>query len=64
MTEGKSSRPCINCKVKHETDRAWLIDDGAKQVWVPKSQGEMYPRADGTHDLFLEEWLAKEKGLI
>lgn len=60
------TRPCINCKIKHETERAWLIDDGSgrENLWVPKSQAEAYARQDGTVDLFVEEWIAKEKGLI
>jgi hypothetical protein len=64
MTEGASNRPSINCKLKHETKAAWLIFDGDREVWIPKSQGEIYPRADGTWDLFAEEWLLKAKGLI
>ena len=66
MTEGRSSRHCINCKLEHETERAWLIDDGSGQThWIPKSQGEVYERrSDGTLDLFVEEWILKEKGLI
>jgi len=63
-SEGSSDRPCINCVIKHETEKAWLIDDGSIEVWVPKSQGEVYPQSDGTVDLFAEEWLLKAKGLI
>lgn len=38
---------------------AWLIDDGNRQVWVPRSQVER----DG--DTFtMPEWLANEKGLL
>jgi hypothetical protein len=49
----------------HETDKAWLITpDGDKEIWVPKSQGELYRREDGTYDYFGEEWLLKKKGLI
>lgn len=62
--EGSSNRPQVNCKLIRETDKAWLIDEGTKKVWMPKSQGELYPREDGTHDLFAEEWIMKEKGLI
>lgn len=62
--EGSSGRHSINCKLIRETPAAWLIDDGAKQEWFPKSQGELYAREDGTHDLFGEEWLLKKKGLI
>jgi hypothetical protein len=64
MTEGKSDRFCINCKLLRETEKAWLIDDGDQEVWIPKSQGEVYKREDGTHDLFAEQWLLKAKGLI
>jgi hypothetical protein len=64
MTEGASDRFCINCELRRETEKAWLIDDGNMEVWIPKSQGELYERADGSHDLFAEEWLLKEKGLI
>ena len=60
-----NDRPCINCKLEHETERAWLIDDGSgKTTWIPKSQGEIYAKGDGTYDLFAEEWILKEKGLL
>lgn len=39
---------------------AWLIDDGDRQVWIPKSQAEKNP--DGTFTM--PEWLATEKGLL
>jgi hypothetical protein len=64
MTEGNDDRPCINCKLLRETEKAWLIDDGSQEVWMPKSQGEMYKRGDGTWDLFAEEWILKAKDLI
>jgi hypothetical protein len=64
MTDSK--REHITCKIEHETERAWLIDDGSgKTTWIPKSQGEIYDRMnDGLVDLFVEEWILKEKGLI
>lgn len=64
MTEGSSDRFCISCELRRETERAWLIDDGNMEVWIPKSQGELYKREDGSYDLFAEEWLLKDKGLI
>jgi hypothetical protein len=64
MTEGRTNRVSVNCKIEHETERAWLIDEGTKKVWIPKSQGEVYRLSDGTVDLFVEEWIAKEKGII
>lgn len=64
MSEGSTNRPSINCKLIRETAAAWLIDDGTVEQWFPKSQGELYARNDGTHDLFGEEWIMKKKGLI
>jgi len=65
MPEGKSDRHCINCTLEHETERAWLINDGTGTHWIPKSQAEIYEkRSDGTIDMFVEEWILKEKGLI
>ncbi len=50
----------IEVILKHETDSAWLVDDGdEKPVWIPKSQAEF----DG-EILTLPEWLAMEKELI
>lgn len=64
MTEGSTSRHSISCKVIRETEKAWLIDTGTDKLWFPKSQGEVYRNKDGTSDLFGEEWIMKEKGLI
>ncbi len=50
----------IAAELRHETPRAYLIFDGATEVWLPKSQTEL--NSDGTFTL--PEWLAKEKGLI
>jgi hypothetical protein len=54
----------VNCKIVRETPKAWLIDDGKRQEWFPKSQGEIYDRSDGTNDLCAEEWILKSKGFI
>lgn len=64
MTEGATHRHSINCKLEHETEKAWLVNDGTKQGWVPKSQGEIFRCADGTYDLFAEEWILKKLGFI
>lgn len=56
----RSNLTDIAAKVVRETEKAWLIDDGAKQVWIPKSQAEKNP--DNTFTL--PEWMALEKGLI
>lgn len=64
MSEGSSNNEIINCKLVRETAAAWLVDDGAREVWVPKSQCELYDCTDGTKDLSIPEWLAKKKDLI
>lgn len=50
----------IEAKLRHETDAAYLIDDGTKTVWLPKSAVEW----DGDRTFTMREALAKEKGLI
>jgi hypothetical protein len=30
----------ITVELLHETERAWLVNDGAKEIWIPKSMGE------------------------
>lgn len=50
----------IAADVRRETEKAWLIFDGAKEVWIPKSQAEKNP--DGTFTM--PEWMAAEKGLL
>lgn len=50
----------IDAKVKAETEKAWLLDDGKRTVWVPKSQVEN--NGDGTFTLPV--WLARDKELI
>lgn len=52
--------------VRHETASAWLIDHGGKEpCWIPKSQGEIEPNADGrTVTLTIPQWLAEEKGMV
>lgn len=47
-------------ELRHETAKAFLVFDGAKEVWLPKSIVEH--NDDGTWTL--PEWLAKDKGLI
>ena len=52
--------------IVHETDKAWLVNDGTKDVWLPKSQCEFTPsRGNVLHGVFdVPVWLAREKGLI
>lgn len=59
MTSGKSNLIEVSCEIRHETEKAYLIFDGTKEVWLPKSQVEV---EDG--EVTMPEWLAMEKGLI
>lgn len=62
MTDRDSKLTDIAAVLRGEsrTGLAWLIFDGAKEAWVPKSMVE--DNDDGTFTM--PEWLAKEKGLI
>jgi hypothetical protein len=64
MTEGATDRPSVACELLRETEKAWYLDTGDKEIWFPKSQGELYKQADGSYELFGEAWIMKEKGLI
>lgn len=47
-------------ELRHETKFAFLVHDGDREVWLPKSQVEYH-----NDNIFtLPEWLAKDKGLI
>lgn len=57
----------IACELRHETAKAFLVFDGAKEVWLPKSQVEQNDSlSDGAGGTIftMPHWLAKEKGLI
>lgn len=59
----------VTCTIVGETDRAYKIDDGTRQEWVPKSQVEIGLDGKGIsgEDILactMPTWLAKEKGFI
>jgi len=55
----------ITVEIRHETDSAYLVDDGSTRDWVPKSQVEIVDDNDGDAVIaIMPEWLAKEKGFI
>lgn len=62
-TTFSGERPCISCKLLRETEKAFLIEYEGEEFWIPKSQSEIYKSENG-HDLFCEEWLLKEKGIL
>ena len=54
----------IACEIKHETDSAYLISDGTREAWIPKSQIASEEEDAGVLVLNIPEWLAMEKELI
>ena len=49
-----------------ETEKAYLYETAAGEIWVPKSQlGARKKGPDGSHvKIELPRWIAKEKGLL
>ena len=47
-------------EIHAETDKAYQFYDGARTVWIPKSQCEWDPDAK---TMAMPEWLAKDKEL-
>lgn len=62
MPAGNSNSDIIDITAiqRHETELAYLIDDGDKKVWVSKKLAQK--NDDGTFSM--PEWVALEKGLI
>jgi hypothetical protein len=59
----------IACEVRRETDKAWLVYDGAREVWIARSQITDYMQESGLFgpkvtSIFIPVWLATEKGLV
>lgn len=48
---------------RYETARAYLVNDGHQDIWLPKSQVEMHEEGKA-HIFTMPEWLASTKGLI
>jgi hypothetical protein len=46
---------------RYQTSMAYLVEIGGKEFWFPKSQTRNF-FADGSCEI--QEWLAREKGLI
>lgn len=56
----------VTCDIIHETEKAYLIDDGDKQVWVPKSMVDHndYAVESKAVTMSIATWIAEEQGLI
>lgn len=63
----KKSLADIEAKLVHETDKAYLLDDGQTKEWVPKSRVENNDRIEiGQRggSFSMPEDLAIEKGFV
>ena len=49
--------------LKHETDSAILLEIDGYDVWLPKSKIEYYGDVGEEIDVYMEDWLAYDKGL-
>tara|TARA_Y100000310_G_C20674733_1_gene812339 strand:- start:2583 stop:2789 length:207 start_codon:yes stop_codon:yes gene_type:complete len=68
MSEHEPQNLCveIDCVILNETKDGYLIDDGLRQIWIPKSQ-VFESEIDDVHRegiIIIPEWLAMEKELI
>lgn len=65
MTKHNHDIITISAVLKHQTEKAVLIHDGMKDVWLPKSKIEVSETGKGgVVEVDLPEWLAYEKELI
>ena len=64
MTDRDAKLCDVAVLLKHETMKAYLVNDGANDVWLPKSMVEIEIVGDKSSIVTMPEWLAKEKGLI
>ena len=65
MPSGKSDLIDITGELAGaETEKALLFNDGARSVWLPRSQIEISEADNGLVEVTMPEWLALEKGLI
>ena len=51
-------------ELKRETKAAYLFTDGVDEFWLPKSQVEATKIKENNYEVFVPEWLAKEKEMI
>lgn len=51
------------CELKHETDKAYLLEIEGEELWFPKSKVQLVPKPDGTYNILAPKWLLEKKGL-
>lgn len=64
MANYRNEPVTIDCELKDETDKAWIIVvDGDTHV-IPKSIGDFTPSTDGvTGEITMPTWKAEQEGL-
>jgi len=52
-------------ELRRETEHAYLLFDGAYEIWIPISQVDEFESVNGVdYKVSVPEWLAKKKGII
>jgi len=52
-------------EIQDATQKAWLLSDGIRTAWLPKSQVvSIHHVSDSRFQLRFPYWLAKKKGII
>lgn len=52
-------------ELMHETDNAYLFNDGENDFWIPKSQcADMDQLDDTNYEFSIPEWLAIKNGVV
>lgn len=65
MSQSNDNTVEVEAVIKHETEKAYLIDHGGEEeVWMPKSQVRDIVRGPKSVTLTVTEWIANEKGMI
>jgi len=54
----------VTGKIVGETDKAIKFTDGGAPQWLPRSRIKIEDGRDGLVNVFMPEWLAKEKGYV
>ena len=54
----------LECWVRSETEKAYLIETDTGKGWIPKSQCEVERGTGSEASIQLPEWLAQERELI
>lgn len=54
----------IEAEIVHETKLAVLVNDGDKDIWLPKNYIQYEGRIGQTVEIKIPDWIANDKGLL